>query len=77
MFLLYDRTKGVMGMTSSYFNEWLDEYNDYQRLYMLFGDEYYLEQAEEALNSLKAFVLRAERYKSIVWKIMSDSIHAY
>lgn len=75
--MLNDRTKGVIDMISSYFNEWLDEYNDYRRLYMLFGDDQYLEQAEESLNTLKSMVLRAERYKSIVWKIMSDSVHAY
>ncbi|OBZ07717.1 hypothetical protein [Bacillus sp. FJAT-26390] len=64
-------------MTSSYFNEWLDEYNDYMRLFVLFGDEYYKAQADEALNALKAIVARAERHKSIVWKIMSKKVHAY
>ncbi|WP_141503659.1 hypothetical protein [Paenibacillus luteus] len=64
-------------MTSSYFNEWLDEYNDYMRLYLLFGDEYYREQADEALASLKTMAARAERHKSIVWRVMSDTVHAY
>ncbi|MGO4184471.1 hypothetical protein AB4Z17_25140 [Paenibacillus sp. TAF43_2] len=64
-------------MISSYFNEWLDEYNDYMRLYTLFGDEYYLEQAGEALAGLKALVLRTERHKNILRKIMSDKVHVY
>lgn len=64
-------------MTSSYFNEWLDEYNDYMRLYMLFGDEQYRVQADEALNALKDFVMRTERHKSIVRKIRSETMHAY
>jgi vacuolar-type H+-ATPase catalytic subunit A/Vma1 len=66
-----------MDMTSSYFNEWLDEYNDYMRLYMLFGDEQFRVQADEALNALKDIVMRAERHKSIVWKVMSETMHAY
>ncbi|WP_419875369.1 hypothetical protein [Candidatus Pristimantibacillus sp. PTI5] len=64
-------------MTSSYFNEWLDEYNDYMRLYMLFGDEYYLVHARETLTALKEIIARAERHKSIVCKIMSNTVHAY
>ncbi|CAM4382661.1 hypothetical protein FHS16_003512 [Paenibacillus endophyticus] len=64
-------------MTSSYFNEWLDEYNDYMRLYMFFGDECYLEHAQETLASLKAIIVRAERHQDIVCKIMSNTVHAY
>jgi hypothetical protein len=77
MFFNYDRTKGVMRVTSSYFNECLDEYNDYMRLYSLFGDEGYRAQAEEAMSSLKAMAARAARHKSIVWRVMSDTVHAY
>ncbi|OMF18886.1 hypothetical protein BK133_30185 [Paenibacillus sp. FSL H8-0548] len=64
-------------MTSSYFNEWLDEYNDYMRLYLLFGDEGYRVQAEEALSTLKEMAATAARHRSIVWRVMSDTIHAY
>jgi hypothetical protein len=64
-------------LTSSYFNEWLDEYNDYMRLYEIFGNTEYLEEAKEVLASLKAVVLRYERHNSIVCKIMSNEIHAF
>ncbi|MNI24568.1 hypothetical protein D3C73_781920 [compost metagenome] len=64
-------------MTSSYWNEWLDEYNDYMRLYEFFGDAQYLEEAREILHSLKALVIRQENHRRIVYKIMSDQLHAY
>jgi hypothetical protein len=64
-------------LTSSYFNEWLDEYNDYMRLYEIFGNKEYLEEAKEVLASLKAVVLRNERHNTIICKIMSNEIHAY
>ena len=64
-------------MTSSYFNEWLDEYNDYMRLFEIFGDKKYLEEAEEILHSLKVIVARAEHHKSIIWKIKSNKIHSF
>jgi hypothetical protein len=63
-------------MTSSYFDEWLDEYNDYMRLYDFFGDRLYLEEASEILNSLKAIVIRNDLHKWIVLKTMSNKIHA-
>jgi hypothetical protein len=47
------------------------------RLYMLFGDEQFRVQADEALNALKDIVMRAERHRSIVWKVMSETMHAY
>jgi hypothetical protein len=40
------------------YSEWLDEYNDYITLYEIFGDEEYLVEAIEVLNSLKALVVR-------------------
>ncbi|SDO12081.1 hypothetical protein SAMN04487897_108169 [Paenibacillus sp. yr247] len=64
-------------MTSSYFDQWLDEYNDYMRLYQIFGDKEYLEEAGEILNSLEVIVTRAEQHKSIVSKMMSKKIHAF
>ncbi|WP_090791545.1 hypothetical protein [Paenibacillus sp. GP183] len=64
-------------MTSSYFNEWLDEYNDYMRLYEIFGNEEYLEEAKEVLASLKAVVLKYKRHNMIVCKIKSNEIHAF
>jgi hypothetical protein len=67
----------VILLTSSYFNEWLDEYNDYMRLYEIFGNKEYLDEAKEVLASLKAVVLRNERHKTIVSKIMSKEIHAF
>ncbi|SFK82417.1 hypothetical protein SAMN03159341_101745 [Paenibacillus sp. 1_12] len=63
-------------MTSSYFNEWLDEYNDYITLYEIFGDKEYLEEAREVLISLKAIVVRAENYQKILHKIMNGTINA-
>lgn len=47
-------------MTSSYFDQWLDEYNDYIRLYEIFGDKEYLDEAIEIRNSLQVIVARAE-----------------
>jgi hypothetical protein len=67
----------VIQLTSSYFNEWLDEDNDYMRLYEIFGNKEYLEEAKEVLASLKAIVTRNERHKTIVCKIMSNEIHAF
>jgi hypothetical protein len=64
-------------LTSSYFNEWLDEYNDYMRLYEIFGNKEYLEEAKEVLASLKAVVLRNKRHNTIICKIMSNEIHAF
>ncbi|BBH24404.1 hypothetical protein Back11_57490 [Paenibacillus baekrokdamisoli] len=64
-------------MSSSTINEYLDEYNDYMRLYEIFGDHEYLEEAIEVLNSLKVRALRAEQHNRIVWKVMSRRIHAY
>jgi hypothetical protein len=67
---------GVIHMTSSYFDEWLDEYNDYMRLYDFFGDRHYLEEASEILNSLKAIVIRNELHEWIVFKVKNNNIHA-
>jgi hypothetical protein len=64
-------------MTSSYFDEWLDEYNDYMRLYEFFGDRQYLEEASEILNSLKVIVIRKELHEWILFKIKSNKIHAF
>ncbi|MEK3720298.1 hypothetical protein [Paenibacillus sp. FSL H8-0034] len=63
-------------MTSSYFNEWLDEYNDYLRLYEIFGDKEYLEEAREVLVSLKAMVIRAEYHQRFLHQIMNGSVNA-
>jgi hypothetical protein len=64
------------------YNEWLDEYNDYIRLFEMFGDENYLLEATEVFNSLKAIVQRLDhitkvtkcinngknqKYKYILW----------
>lgn len=64
-------------MKSSYFDQWLDEYNDYMRLYALFGDREYLEEAAEILHSLQVIVARAEQHKVIISKIMSNQMHAF
>lgn len=64
-------------MKSSYFDQWLDEYNDYLRLYALFGDQEYLEEAAEILHSLQVIVARAEQHKIIVSKVMSKQMHAF
>lgn len=64
-------------MTSSYFDQWLDEYNDYIRLYEMFGDKEYLDEAIEIRNSLQVIVARAETHKLIVSKVMSSQKHAY
>jgi|GEM_PF-2617749 len=47
-------------MISFNVNEWLDEYNDYLKLYEMFGDKQYLLEAEEALNSLRAVLRRSD-----------------
>jgi hypothetical protein len=62
-------------MTSSYLDEWFDEYNDYMRLYEFFGDRQYIEEATEILNSLKAIVNRDDLHKWIMVKMMSNTIH--
>jgi hypothetical protein len=67
----------VILLSLSYYHEWLDEYNDYMRLYEWFGDKQYLEEAGEILGSLKAIVIRNENHKTIVRKMMSNKIHAY
>ncbi|NOV02053.1 hypothetical protein [Paenibacillus planticolens] len=64
-------------MTSSYFDQWLDEYNDYMRLYEIFGDREYLDEALEIRNSLQVIVARAEQHKLIVSKVMSSQMHAF
>ncbi|MDD9267400.1 hypothetical protein ACFPES_10235 [Paenibacillus sp. GCM10023248] len=64
-------------MQSSYFDQWLDEYNDYMRLYELFGDREYLDEAAEILHSLQVIVARAEQHKIIVSQIMSNQMHAF
>ncbi|MCD1259650.1 hypothetical protein B5M42_012485 [Paenibacillus athensensis] len=52
-------------MISFNVNEWLDEYNDYLKLYEMFGDKQYLQEAEEALNSLRAFLRRSDAHARI------------
>jgi hypothetical protein len=77
MFLFYHGTMGVIHMTSTYFDEWLDEYNDYMRLYDFFGDRHYLEEAIEILCSLKSIAIRNENHKMILFKIKNNNIHAF
>ncbi|MDQ0877633.1 hypothetical protein QFZ77_006292 [Paenibacillus sp. V4I3] len=45
-------------MTPIQVNEWLDEYNDYMLLYKIFGDQTYIDEAEEILKSMKKYVCR-------------------
>lgn len=45
-------------MTPVQVNEWLDEYNDYMLLYKKFGDQTYLNEAEEILKSMEKYIGR-------------------
>ncbi|SEB72227.1 hypothetical protein [Paenibacillus sp. GP183] len=58
-------------------SEWLDEYNDYMMLYKMFGDEEYLEEAVEVLNSLKALVTRTEYYHKFMVSINDNEIQKF
>ncbi|MCZ8516427.1 hypothetical protein O9H85_29375 [Paenibacillus filicis] len=64
-------------MTSSYLNEWLDEYNDYIRLYELFGDNEYLEEAKEIISSLRAIATREKCHQIILGKVMDTKINLF
>jgi hypothetical protein len=57
--------------------EWLDEYNDYMILYEMFGDEEYLVEAVEVLNSLKALVIRTENYNKFIVSINDNEIQKF
>jgi hypothetical protein len=61
----------------TYYNEWLDEYNDYILLFEMFGDLEYLEEAQEVLNSLKVFVARNQRHAQLISKVMNNKIQAF
>lgn len=56
-------------MPSINVNEWLDEYNDYMLLYRIFGDEIYLAEAAEVLESLKSHVARFYRISNMKSKL--------
>ncbi|MNG35489.1 hypothetical protein D3C84_1222420 [compost metagenome] len=45
-------------MTPVQVNEWLDEYNDYMQLYKMFGDQTYLNEVEEIIESMERYVSR-------------------
>jgi hypothetical protein len=62
-------------MTSVNYNEWLDEYNDYVMLYKMFGDQDYLDEAVEIINSLKAMITKIEVNKTIISCVHSNHIH--
>lgn len=62
-------------MTFSYFNDWLDEYNDYMRLYQFFGDTEYLDEAREILRSLRAMVCSFEYHQYLVSKVLNNEVH--
>jgi hypothetical protein len=64
-------------MTSVYYNEWLDEYNDYVLLYKMFGDQEYLDEAVEIINSLKAMITKIEINNMIVSCVHSNSMHKF
>ncbi|UKS30834.1 hypothetical protein LOZ80_18590 [Paenibacillus sp. HWE-109] len=64
-------------MPTTFFNEFLDTYNDYMRLYEMFGDHVYMEQANEVLCHLQIMAIRNEQHQAIIWKINSPTIHAY
>jgi hypothetical protein len=59
------------------YSEWLDEYNDYMMLYEMFGDEEYLVEAVEVLNSLKALVIRTEYYNKFILSINDNEIQKF
>jgi hypothetical protein len=56
------------------YSEWLDEYNDYMMLHKMFGDEEYLVEAVEVLNSLKALVKRTEFYNKFIQSISDNEL---
>jgi hypothetical protein len=62
-------------MSTNYFNAWLDEYNDYMRLFEMLGDDEYRQEANEIIESLNAIVSREEFFRVILCKIESDKIH--
>ncbi|NRF96124.1 hypothetical protein HQN89_35600 [Paenibacillus frigoriresistens] len=62
-------------MRTTYFNAWLDEYNDYMRLFEMFGDEEYYKEANEIIESLNAMVSRKESYRMLLCKIESNNMH--
>jgi hypothetical protein len=62
-------------VTFSYFNDWLDEYNDYMRLYQFFGDPEYLDEAREILRSLRAMVRSFEYHQYLVSKVLNNEVH--
>ncbi|MFC5449182.1 hypothetical protein [Paenibacillus aestuarii] len=62
-------------MSAAYLDEWLDEYNDYMRLFEIFGDEEYRQEANEIIESLKVMLSRREYNKVILYKLESDTMH--
>jgi len=64
-------------MISFNYNEWLDEYNDYLRLFEMFGDENYLVEATEVLNSLKAVARRIDHNKIVSQYVNKDTSQNY
>lgn len=60
------RKRGRSKLTLFQVNEWLDEYNDYMLLYKMFGDQAYLNEVEEIINSMEKYVnrmLMLEKFK--------------
>jgi hypothetical protein len=46
-------------------------------LYDMFGDEEYLDEAVEVLNSLKALVIRTEYYNKVIVSINDNEIQKF
>jgi len=59
-------------MSADYFNEWLDEYNDHMRLFEMFGDDKYHQNAKEIIENLKVMIYRIMYKKMILCKLESD-----
>ncbi|MDQ0063878.1 hypothetical protein [Paenibacillus harenae] len=59
-------------MNASYVNEWLDEYNDYMRLYRMFGDQAFMDRAKAALDHLQMRMNREKQLQRFMYRMMNS-----
>ncbi|MFD0697489.1 hypothetical protein ACFQZT_25775 [Paenibacillus sp. GCM10027628] len=56
---------------------WLDEFNDNIRLYEMFGDFEYLQQAEEVFKELRSVINKRVEYEIFVRQLDSIKISLF
>jgi hypothetical protein len=56
---------------------WFDEYNDYLRLYEMFGDEEYIKEAERIITRLRKAYSRNRNFQIFIDKLYSKEKSAW